>query len=164
MGLQVVAATAGFTRPADTTAYADGDLLANNTTAGSVVPLVFAIPRNSSKPLKVKRVYVSKSTETVANTSFRVHFWTASPTSTNGDNAALRSGTAASYIGYVAIGSFIGMASGSAGWGGAVEGSEPMTISSGATTLSLYALIEAKAAYAPGSEETFAASIEVEQC
>jgi hypothetical protein len=30
-------ASASFTRPADTTAYASGDLVANSTTAGSVV-------------------------------------------------------------------------------------------------------------------------------
>ena len=33
--------TATLTRPADTTAYASGDLVANSTTAGSVTPLTF---------------------------------------------------------------------------------------------------------------------------
>ena len=32
-----------FTRPGDTTPYASGDLVANSTTAGSVVPLTFTI-------------------------------------------------------------------------------------------------------------------------
>jgi hypothetical protein len=33
--------SARFTRPSDTTAYASGDLVANSTTAGSVVPMSF---------------------------------------------------------------------------------------------------------------------------
>jgi len=37
--------SASFTRPANTTAYADGDLVANSATAASVVPLTFTSSR-----------------------------------------------------------------------------------------------------------------------
>src|SRR5688572_29350805 len=39
----LVAASATFNRPADTTAYSIGDLVANNTAAGSVTPLSFTV-------------------------------------------------------------------------------------------------------------------------
>lgn len=36
--------TGTFSRPADNTAYAQGDHIANSTTAGSVVPITFSLP------------------------------------------------------------------------------------------------------------------------
>src|SRR3990167_2992553 len=79
--------SASFTRPADTTAYTSGDLIANNTTAGSVTPLSFPIP--NGRGCFIWRAKILKSGATATNASFRLHLFKNSPTVTGGDNAAL---------------------------------------------------------------------------
>src|SRR6185437_974597 len=80
--------SANFTRPADTTAYATGDLVANSTTAGSVTPLSFTAPRYATGSGQVRRARLKKSTNTTTNATFRLHLYATSPTPTNGDNGA----------------------------------------------------------------------------
>src|SRR5216683_623958 len=41
--MQILNCTASFTRPADTTAYTSGDLIANSVTNTSVVPMTFQL-------------------------------------------------------------------------------------------------------------------------
>ena len=76
--------SASFTRPGDTTAYASGDLVANSTTAGSVVTPVVPVSRSrrvpSAEQLRVDRIKLLKSTVTTTNASFRVHLYKAAPT------------------------------------------------------------------------------------
>ena len=62
-------ATASFTRPADTTAYASGDLVANSTTAGSVIPMTFVI-RPENRGSMIRRARIKKS-----GTSAKVSPW-----------------------------------------------------------------------------------------
>ena len=76
-----------FTRPANTTAYTAGDLVANNTTAGSVVPLTFTTGRGG---IKVLGAHITKTDETdVTAADFSLHLFGSSPTVANGDNGAL---------------------------------------------------------------------------
>lgn len=143
-----------FTRPADTTAYAADDLVANSTTAASVVALQFGVNR-----LAVRRVWIYKSTNTTANGSFRAHFYTADPVQTaptNGDNGAL---TINPENNYEYVGSadvtinatdVLAVNAHSAGVGTPNTGNEIVS-----DTGALYVLIEALAAYAPGSAEVF---------
>lgn len=77
--------TASFTRPADTTAYAALDLVANSTTAGSVAPMTFNFGKGVNRYLH--SINLSKSTVTVTNATFRVDFFSAAPTYAGGDNA-----------------------------------------------------------------------------
>lgn len=79
--------TASFTRPANTTAYTAGDLVANNTTAGSVVPLAFATGEGG---IRIKGALITKTDETdVTASDFSLHLFGSSPTVANGDNGAL---------------------------------------------------------------------------
>jgi hypothetical protein len=65
---------ASFTRPADTTTYASGDLVANNTTAGSVVPLTFtAVTRSAGDSVRIERARINTSNALLTNASFRLH-------------------------------------------------------------------------------------------
>ena len=76
-----------LTRPNDATQYGDTDLVANSTSAGSVVPLKFKIGTGG---FSIKRVTLSKSDSDVVAADFTIHFYDTdtAPVSTVGDNAA----------------------------------------------------------------------------
>jgi hypothetical protein len=102
--MQVWNPSASFMRPNDTTAYASGDLVANSTTAGSVVPMSFPLGGNSMPgTTRVARVRLSKSGTTATNASFRVHLYGASPVVANGDNGAWSTDQAANYLGAIDV-------------------------------------------------------------
>src|SRR5689334_10112995 len=73
VGGHIAVAAASFTRPADTTAYASGDLVANNTSAGSVTPMTFAAARAADKGFMVRRARMKKSTTGTTGAQFRLH-------------------------------------------------------------------------------------------
>lgn len=145
-----------FTRPADTTAYASGDLVANSTTAGSVVPVT--ISNATSGPGYagvIKRIRVRKSGASATNATFRVHLFTSAPTVTSGDNAAIvMSVGSANYIGQYDIASMQTFTDGAAGF---------IAADTAIRSVTLYALLEARGAYTPANAEAFTISIEVAQ-
>ena len=146
-------ASASFSRPADVTAYASGDLVANSTTAGSVVAVALAnAVREAGGVSRVERVRLRKSGTGLTNASFRVHLFAAAPVPVNGDNGAL-STPIANYIGAVDVALDRAFTDGATGAGvPLVGGSMTFTIPIGTT---LFALIEARGAYTPVSGETF---------
>jgi hypothetical protein len=151
-----------FTRPADTTAYALGDLVANNTTAGSVTPISFAVARLNGGSGRIQTVRLWKSSTSITNAQFRLHFYSTSPTIANGDNGVW---STTGYVSGVPI--YLGSADvvinkafsdGSMGEGYATYGAwVPFIAASGSQTV--YCLIEARAAYTPTSAETFVVTI-----
>lgn len=144
-----------FKRPADVTAYASGDLVANSTTAGSVVPITVARAAAAGLVGVIKRIRLFKSAASAANATFRVHLFTVAPTVTSGDNAAIVIATgAAGYIGQFDIASMQTMTDGAAGFIAADVAFYGENI---------YALLEARGAYTPASAETFTLSLEVAQ-
>lgn len=151
-----------FTRPNDTTAYASGDLVANSTTAGSVTPLSFDIS-NLGKSLRILRLRVNKSGTSTTNATFRVHLFTASPTVANGDNAAISANNSANWLGYIDCVVAQTFTDGAAGVVSGITastfGNMPCVFSAGG---SLYALLEARAAYTPTANETFTLTIEAD--
>lgn len=74
-----------FTRPSDTTPYAAGDLIANNTLAGSVVDPSFTIPASGAI---IPRIRLRTSATTGWAATLNLRLWGVSPTYTNGDNGA----------------------------------------------------------------------------
>lgn len=154
--------SATFTRPADTTAYASGDLVANSTTAGSVVPMSFAAAaRVAAGSFAIRRVRLRKSGTSLTNASFRVHFYSASPTPANGDNGAWSTDGVANYLGAFDVTMDRAFTDGAHGAGLPIQGSEvAVALASGQT---VYALIEARSAYTPASGETFATTPEIWQ-
>lgn len=156
--------SANFNRPADATAYASGDLVANNTTAGSVAALAYtSAARVSGGSGMVRRVRLKKSGASVTNASFRVHFYGADPAAstgiTNGDNGAWLT-KHASYLGAVDITVDKAFSDAAAGVGVPNSGGE---INYVATNQTIWALIEARAAYTPASGETFTVELELLQ-
>ena len=148
-------ASGTVTRPADTTAYASGDLVANSTTAGSVTPISLVVGRDTAKPFELRRLKLSKSTTGITSASFRVHFYTSSPTVSNGDNGAWVS-TEAGYLGWVDVTIDKAFSASAAGIGVPASGVEVFAIPSATT---IYALIEARGAYTPGSAEVFTLTV-----
>lgn len=150
-----------FTRPADTTAYALGDLVANNTVAGSVVPITVNAGRVTNGTGMARRVRLKKTSTSLANASFRVHLYKDSPTCANGDNAAW-STTESNYLGACDVTMDEAFTDGAKGIGVPNAGGE-INFDCSSGTANIFALIEARAAYAPASGETFSLSVEVLQ-
>lgn len=151
MLLNTISAT--FTRPNDTTPYASGDLVANSTTAGSVVPMSLTLANPAQVQTIIKRVRLMKSGTTATNGAFRVHFYGASPTVANGDNGAWSSSKAANYFGSIDV-TVIAFTDGCTGTGAATAGAE-MQINMTAGGSVIYCLLEARGAYTPAAQEVF---------
>lgn len=153
--------SASFTRPADTTAYASGDLVANSTTAGEVVPLSLAAARTAAGSGLIRRVRLRKTGTSVTNAVFRVHLYNALPTPSNGDNGAWLTSASASYLGAFDVTVDRAFSDGAVGTGAPLVGADiAFKLASGT---SVYALVEARGAYTPVSAETFTVALDVIQ-
>lgn len=156
--------SANFNRPADTSVYASGDLIANSTTAGSVTPLSWTAARTAAGSFTIRRARLKKSGTTTTNATFRLHLYSASPTFANGDNAAW-STTESGYLGSFDLDMTAATArvfSDSAKVISAPSVGTDVTVklASGQT---IYGVLEARAAYTPASTETFTVELEVIQ-
>ena len=150
-----------FTRPADTNAYTSGDLVANSTTAASVVPLEFLGCSFGGGGTRIEGARIRKTTNTTTNASFRLHLFSSAPTvATTGDNGVF--GTvvtgAANYLGGFDVSTDRFFADGAAGSGTSLRGTPlNVVLPSGST---IYGLLEARGAYNPGNAEVFTVTIE----
>lgn len=147
-----------FTRPANTTAYASGQLVANNTVAGSVVPLTFAAVRGPNGSCTLRRAKIKKSGTSVTNAAFRLHLYKASPTVANGDGGVWSTNQAANYIGSLDVVIDKAFTDGAVGNGVPSVGTD---INLSLTQQTVYGLLEARGAYTPASGETFDVSLEL---
>lgn len=161
-------ATANFSRPADTTAYASGDLVANSTTAGSVAAMQFTVTIAHTTVTEagffVRRARLKKSTTGVTNAAFRLHLYGTDPASgsgiANGDNGAF-SVNDATYLGYIDFGALIAHRDCAMAYSTPAAGAEiSHALSSGVI---IYGLLEARGAYTPGNAETWTVHLEVFQ-
>ncbi len=152
----IAVVSGSVTRPADTTAYASGDLVANSTDDEEVVPITLdGASLGPSRTAQVRRVSISKSGVSVTTASFRVHlFTTGDLTVANGDNGVLSIDGAANYLGSVDV--TVGQA-----FTDGAHGSAATEINARAETL--YAVIEARSAYTPVSAEVFTVTLEIAQ-
>lgn len=151
-----------FTRPANTTAYAQNDIVADNTTAASITPLSWGVGAVGAAGI-IRGVRLYKSGTTVTNGSFRIFLFTATPgTPTNGDNGAFGVASAADYLDLVAVDLSSGALAG--GTTGASKRSAAVAIPFRlpSTADKLYGLIDVQAAYTPASGETFRVTLEIE--
>lgn len=151
--------SASFTRPADTTAYTIGDLIANSTTAASVVPMSFPIWKAGSGQTRITRARFVKSNTSPTLSAFRLHLYETSPTVANGDNSAWSTDQAAHYLGNIDGPTVLfAFSDGCSLFGAATAGSEMiLKLSAGAT---IFGVLEARAAYTPASAEVFTIILE----
>lgn len=156
--MQIYNPSASFTRPADTTQYAIGDLVANSTTAGSVVPMSFVLGNSFGfGQFRLTRVRLFKSNNSPTAATFRVHLYSSLPTSAAGDNAAY-STTLSNWIGAVDVPLMMAFTDGCASVGAAVAGSEFLIKQDAGKTV--YALLAALGTYTPASAEVFTLTLE----
>lgn len=140
--------SASFTRPADTTAYVATDLVANDTSAGSVTPLTIKF-KETSQGVWLRRIHLKHSKATVTNSRFKVWFLDTSPTMTNGDNGTI-AGPALSTVLAICVVDVDDLVTGAGASGEAYFSSGQIYLPT-----TCYALIEANAAYTPASAEVF---------
>lgn len=155
MGLKSNLAT--FTRPADTTAYAAGDLVANSTTAASVAALSILWGGGKLNG-SLARIRLSTSNATITNGNFQLWVFAADPSAapTNGDNGALAGLSFSTYsLLHVAPINLSASMSGVGGWGEATYDRDLIHVPG-----QIYCLLEARAAYTPASAEVFSLQIE----
>ena len=90
-----------LTRPADTTAYTANDLVASNTTAGSVVVPSVTVMRSDGGGASIpKLLLLSNHATGLSGVGVTVRLWSVAPTYTNGDNGAYAVATGgAGYLG-----------------------------------------------------------------
>ena len=96
---RIVEVTSQLIRTANTTAYAQNDLIADTETAGSIVVPSLLVPKRHF--LEVLGAHLHSNLGTGATTlSVHVDLWSVAPTFTNGDNGAYVVATgAASWLG-----------------------------------------------------------------
>jgi len=157
-GGQVVTGST-ITRPANTTAYVAGYLVANSTTAGSVTYPTIAAARGTNIVSVATRCILKKTGTSLTNAIFRVHFYNAQPSVSNGDGAAWLTGSS-NYLGFFDVTCTQVFTDAAMGVGIPGSGSM-MTFTPASSSANLYFLIEARAAYTPVSGEVFTVSLEV---
>ncbi len=157
--LGIVASVATFTRPADTTTYASGDLVADTTTAASVTPLSWNIVTPPKGGAFIRRVNIRKTSTGVVAPNFRLHLFTTSPTSAVGDNGVYSS-TSVGWFCDMDVNMFTTdpFSDGNAGIGVPNNGAECAVVPTAST---IYGLLEARGAYVPTNSEAFTVTLEV---
>lgn len=148
--------TSSFTRPSNTTAYAQNDLVANDTSAASVIALSWKYAASGD----VRRVILKTNNATITNGNFNLWLFRTDPSGlmTNGDNGALAGLALSSVISVIPIDLYVPMG-GVGGWGEAFY--DPGLIQAGGGTNIVYGLLQAMAAYTPASGEIFTVDLEV---
>lgn len=147
-----------FTRPNNATPYTSGDLVANDTTPGSVIPLQLSTKGMTERKIYARRCKIFKSTTSVTNASFRVHLYSVPPIVTNGDNGVWLSDNGENWLGSFDVTVDKAFSNGAAGVGAPTVGSElEIDLPTGRE---ISGLIEARGAYTPGALEVFTVHLE----
>lgn len=154
--------TASTIRPANTTAYAIGDIV------GVPIELV-GVTRGAGEAFRIERARLRKTSPLLSNAAFRIHLFRKIPAPTNADNGAFDPGTGIlaladieGYIGTIDVTMNYAAVAGARGVGAPATGSG-ITCETGAVVdheTSVWAIIEARAAYVPTSAETFYVTLE----
>lgn len=158
------AATGNFTRPANTTVYASGQIIANSTTAGSCTPITLAVARASNTTGAIRRASLKVNDSAWLNATVRVHLFQDTPTFSQGDGGTLTANlTESGYLGYLDVTIDRSFASTTVkGHGVPAVGAEiNFTPSSG--TQNIFAVLEARSAVTPAASKVFTVVVEALQ-
>ncbi len=151
-----------FARPANTTAYAAGQLMANSVSAASVVAVPLPAARLNGGTGLIPRVDLAKSDPSLTNASFRVHLYSAAPTSAAGDGVAYSTNGTLTFLDTFDVNMVKSFTDGAKGVGVPSAGTAAI-FAAAAGSQNLYALVEALAAYTPASGEVFTITLQVLQ-
>lgn len=153
--------SSAYAHTASTTAYAYGQLWANNATAGSVTFGTVTVAKANNQACNIIGGILQKSGASTTNAIFRVHLFTAAPTTAVADRGAFQANlTLVNEIGYMDCSILNGGSDVSWGTLSPLYNSQISTFPvSGAQTL--YFAIEVRAAYTPLSAETLTLTLDV---
>lgn len=159
--------SAAFNRPADTNAYTAGDRVANSTSAAVVLELT-GVARATGEAIRIERLRMRKTGPSLTNASFRVHLFRTLPVVSVNDNGAFNAAGVLALADIAGrIGSFditmdYAAVIGAHGIGVPAKGAGQTCDAAGAVghETSIWAIIEATAAYTPASGETFTLTLE----
>ena len=156
-----VSSVATITRPADTTAYAAKDAVANSTSAPVVLSFTGIGRYNGQDGYIVKARLLTNQAANVAQ--YRLHLFTAAPTAIN-DNAAytLLWANRAARIGVIDIGPLSTEGTGSDAANG-LNADVRLPFTCASTDSKLYGLLETLTAFTPASGQLFYIELVVEQ-
>ncbi len=156
--LRTFESTASYTRPADTTAYAAGDALSDSTSAPTVLEFTNVAQRDQEaadggQTVLINELIVHASTLQGTLPSIRVWFFNASPTAIN-DNAAFTLSDAENRT-CLARMNTDSIEAGAVNNTMLQSGLQNIIFRIGASTTSVFALVEVLNAYTPASAEVF---------
>jgi hypothetical protein len=154
--------TSSFTRPADTTAYAAGDVVNNSTTAPTVLTMAGVGRRNGGSG-EIVRISLTTNNATVTNGTFRVYIFNATHATQN-DNAAWTAlhANRAALVGYVDLAILsVDSASGTAAVSKDDDVRMPFVCAAGDDDL--YVEVVATGAYTPASAQVFQVQLGVKR-
>ncbi len=159
--------SSSFARPANTTAYAVGDRVANATSSAAVLEFTH-VAREAGEAVRIERLRLRKTGPVLTNAQFRVHLFRTLPTVNVNDNGVFNNANVlaiadiAGYVGAFDVTMDLAAAIGARGVGVPLVGGGITCEAAGVDDheTSLWAVIEARAAYAPASGETFTLTIE----
>lgn len=165
MGTIFRADAVAFTRPANTTAYAQNDLVADNVTAGLVTPIIF--PRSKLRGRtsgKITNGSLEKSAASLTTADFLLYLFNQAKTLTNGDNGAFVVNSWAGYIGHLVLNFTTSPVdlppAGTAGTPARCRAiAKDLKFNA---TQNIYGYLVANSAYTPASGETFLATLDIE--
>jgi hypothetical protein len=157
-GRVVVVTAPTMVRPADTIQYSTGDLVANSTTAGSVVPLEFDVGGGSGMVRKI-RIRTNRTSGGTTSAVFRVFLFRTAPTVAGGDNAAFNPANAANFIDAMDVVINEQFSDGAANSSNGAAGEINYSLPDGSTKL--FGLVRAGAGYTPASAEQISVALEV---
>jgi hypothetical protein len=150
IGYQIVTNTS-FTRPANTTAYAANGVVANSTTAATVLTFTGAGRANGRSGIILSARHIKQST-TTSGATYRLYLYTVSPTAINdASQFTLLYSTRTSQIGYIDL-NHVGGGTGS----DSTLGLTPFTnlpFTCDAASSSLFGILTVTQAYTPASAE-----------
>lgn len=156
----VTQTSANFTRPADTTQYASGDIVANSTTAGSVAAMQFTVEVAQGRAMNFVSWKLETDNTTATSADFKLHLYASDPTATNGDNSAWLT-TESNYMGAMGMANALAFSDAIA-IVTKISGTDAGVYWRLATGTIVYGILEAQATYTPASAEVFTVTLNIE--
>ncbi|MER9278709.1 hypothetical protein [Mesorhizobium sp. M0522] len=152
-------------RPADTSGYSVGDIVAQNTLAASCSGVAVAVARANDATGMLRRCRVKVNDAAWLNAQLYIHVFKDTPTFANGDNAAFAAGlTESNYIGAFDVTLDRSFSDPLVKGIGAPRAGSEMNFDAHAGSPNLYYVIETRTAVAvPGSGKIFTVVFEVLQ-
>jgi hypothetical protein len=158
------AASGNFTRPANTTAYSSGQIIANNTTAGSCSPITLTVARANNTTGAIRRVSLKVNDSAWLNATVRVHLFQDSPTYSAGDGGTLTGNlTESGYLGYCDVTIDRSFASTTVKGRGVPDVGAEINFTPSSGTQNIFAVLEARSAVTPAASKVFTVTAEAMQ-